>query len=826
MTLTRNRGRATARIGISVLALALVTALVPVGAGASASARGHSAPAAPLATTWSARGSVHQLDVLKAPPGVPVTLYRGHRVVQQARTDDLGGYLFRNLPAGAGYQVLVDEPGGATSSPQVRVLGTRNPPASFYPQQVLPTSNLSATSGYGYLTTRDGTTLSVQVVLPGPPDKGPYPTVVEYSGYDPSNPATGQPQYKLLMPALGYAWVGVNIRGTGCSGGAFNFFENLQVLDGYDTIETVAAQPWSTGRVGMVGISYGGISQLFVARSEPPHLAAITPVSVIDDTWRGTLYPGGIFNDGFALSWATQRVEQNKWPNPNAPGWVTDRIAAGDTTCADNMLLRGQNVDLLKYIEDNPYYRNRVPEFRYDFPGGGSALTPADFVHRITAPTFLAGAWQDEQTGGHWANMIDRFSPRTTLKVVGQNGVHTSSLDPMVLQETLEFLDFHVAQRVPTVPAGVRFIVPLIWSAITGVSGLTLPPDRFTGLDYATALARFQAEPPVRILWENGNAPGLPPGAPGPAADTHYASWPVPEAHAQTWYFGAGGSLDPQRPRSFSQPDSFRPDPSLRPRTDFPGGNIWAATPTYNWTPVVDGASLSYITTPLAQPVSMAGTGSVDLYVRADAPDADLQVTLSEVRPDGTERYIQNGWLRLSHRQLDRRRSTVLNPFHPDTEASARPMPNGRWVLARIALFPFAHQFRAGTQIRLTVEAPGGDRPEWTFATPATNGTVKLDVAHDLLRASRVVLPVLSSNGPTLPPAYATCPSLRSQPCRTYVAPAMFVPQAGSTVRNGGATSASSSTSTSSPSSSTSTSSTSPPSSSSSTSTSSTTLAP
>ena len=128
-------------------------------------------------------------------------------------------------------------------------------------------NNLSATSGYGYLTTRDGTTLSVQVVLPGPPDKGPYPAVMEYSGYDPSSPTTGQPQYKLMLPANGYAWVGVNIRGTGCSGGAFNFFENLQALDGYDAIETIAAQPWSNGHVGMAGISYAGISQLFVART-------------------------------------------------------------------------------------------------------------------------------------------------------------------------------------------------------------------------------------------------------------------------------------------------------------------------------------------------------------------------------------------------------------------------------------------------------------------------------------------------------------------------------------------------------------------------------
>ena len=84
---------------------------------------------------------------------------------------------------------------------------------------------------------------------------------------------------------LGYAVVDVNMRGTGCSGGAFDYFEPLQGLDGYDVIETVARQPWVLHhKVGMMGISYGGISQLFVAATRPPSLAAITPLSVIDNT--------------------------------------------------------------------------------------------------------------------------------------------------------------------------------------------------------------------------------------------------------------------------------------------------------------------------------------------------------------------------------------------------------------------------------------------------------------------------------------------------------------------------------------------------------------
>ena len=747
-----------------MLTLALAAATVPVGVAAARYASG-ATPA-----TFQVRGSVHQVAVLGAPANAAVELTRKGKTLQTATIDELGAHLFRNVEAGDDYAVIVTTNSGRERSPEIRVMAAKDlPPRSLYTGQHLVTDNLTATSGYSYLTTRDGTTLSVQVVLPGPPDKGPYPAVVEYSGYDPSSATTGQPQYKLLMPALGFAWVGVNIRGTGCSGGAFNFFENLQTFDGYDAIETVAAQPWSTGRVGMVGISYAGISQLFTARTQPPHLAAITPLSVIDDTWRGTLYPGGIFNDGFALGWAQERMDQNKWPNPNAPGWVKRRIANGDTTCADNMLLRGQNVDLVGQVRAHQYFSDLDPVFRFDFPDGGNSLSPAEFANRINAPVFIAGAWQDEQTGGHWANMLNRFSPRTKVRAVGQNGVHTESLDPYVLPEMIEFLDFYVARKIPTIPPFVRATAPLIWAAITGVPGLTIPPDRFGGFtSFDAALRTFEAEKPVRILWETGNAPGSIAGAPLPSAETRYSAWPVPEAQATTWYFRSHGRLSPNPSSNDDATDTFRPDPDVRPRTNYTGGGggIWNANPPYQWTPVVAGSSLSYTTDPLAKPLAMVGTGSVDLWISSSAPDSDVQVTLSEIRPDGSERYVQNGWLRLSHRKVEELRSTALNPFHSDTAQDAKPMPAGKLVSARVALFPFAYEFRAGSRLRLTIEAPGGDRPLWTFDTAHTHGSVTDRVGRSAGHPSRIVLPVLSSL-PALPSAPAPCPSLRAEPCRS-----------------------------------------------------------
>ena len=75
----------------------------------------------------------------------------------------------------------------------------------------------------------------------------PYPTLIEYSGYgyaDPAGPVNG---IAVLANLMGFAVVDINMRGTGCSAGAYDFFEPLQNLDGYDAIETIAHQPWVLG---------------------------------------------------------------------------------------------------------------------------------------------------------------------------------------------------------------------------------------------------------------------------------------------------------------------------------------------------------------------------------------------------------------------------------------------------------------------------------------------------------------------------------------------------------------------------------------------------
>src|SRR5512139_162867 len=276
---------------------------------------------------FAAHGSVNQVYVTGATEGDVLELVGDDSVVQQSGTVDAqGALIFRNLTAGAGFRVVAGYPNALSASPALMVTDVDEPPAqSFYESQ-------QVAKGYGYLQTRDGTLLSINVLLPGPIDGGPYPTVIEYSGYDPSNPDSPQPS-TLLTSLLGYAAVGVNIRGTGCSGGAFQFFEPLQWTDGYDAIETIAAQPWvKDHKVAMVGLSYPGISQLFVSQLEPPSLEAVAPLSTIADVGRGTLYPGGILNNGFATDWAAERKHDAQ---PFGQSWTHKRRDDGDQTCID-----------------------------------------------------------------------------------------------------------------------------------------------------------------------------------------------------------------------------------------------------------------------------------------------------------------------------------------------------------------------------------------------------------------------------------------------------------------------------------------------------------
>ena len=693
--------------------------------------------------TFTVQPGAEQVTVLGAEPGTILRLVAGSDEVTDGTVDEQGSLLFRAVEAGE-YRIQ-----SAHESSEVFAVadGADLPPAALYEDQTLLPAG-----GYGYIVARDGTTLSANVVLPGPADQGPYPTVVEYSGYSPSNPADAT--FAGIYNALGFAYVGVNMRGTGCSGGSFSFFEEVQLLDGYDVIEAVAAQPWVTDhRVGMVGISYPGISQLFVASTRPPSLAAITPLSVLDDVYGSTLYPGGLLNTGFAVAWGEERFDQAK---PYGQGWARDQADDGDQICADNQLVRLQNPDLLQTIEDNPYYSAAI----------GDPLAPRTFVDQIEVPVFVAGAWQDEQTGGHFPTMIDEFTGAPDVFVTLTNGLHTESLSPGVLQRYVEFLQLYVGRQVPDV-AAANTIASILVPSLYGVDNTTTFTNRFEGMTYDEALATFEEEPAVRLLVEQGGSPDTVPGAPVANFTVDAPAWPIPGAVATRWFLGSDGTLLESAPE-VGAGDDYTADPAAIATTFYRGdsSSIWRADVTWDWPALADGTGLGFTTVPFTDDTFIAGSGSADLWIESSTGDTDLEVTVTEVRPDGTEIYVQSGWLRASQRALDDERTTEVRPVQTHLEADSTPLPDGEPTPVRVELFPFAHPFRAGSRLRLTIDAPGGNRPVWAFDTISDGETVT--VTHGGDNPSSLVLAVIPGVDvpDTAPPA---CGALRGQPCRPWV---------------------------------------------------------
>ena len=735
-----------------------------------------SASAASSSASFHAHGSVGEAYVIGVHPGDTMVLSNGSgNKVGAGVADNLGSLVIRNVAPGSGY-VFRDVTSKQSSSPFTVLAPGSIPPKSLY--------NQTLHVGLNYVTMRDGVQLAMTVRLPlgkTSLSQGPFPTVMEYSGYntaaphslmnvllsggdskDPLLPSTSTVIGAVVAPLLGFASVSVQIRGTGCSGGAFDLFGYPTDYDGYDAIQTIGGQTWALHhKVAMVGISYSGISQFEVAGTNPPDLAAITPLSPTDDLF-STGYPGGIYNNGFAKSWIAERISDAK-PATAAGGgqpWAAAEIQAeaqrGQSSCLNNQVLHGQS-EALSSLVGPGLSRN---------PALFDRRSPVKWASKVTVPVFLVGALQDEQTGPQWPALIAALNKNPNAFATMLNGGHIDSLGPGTITRWLEFLDIYLKEQVPKPSPTLTALAPTLYSSFTdGAKVMPIPPIRFTGAkNVQEAQADFVAQDPkVRVFFDYGGT-ALGPGSLQPSYEAAFTSWP-PKGTLLHYYLAPNGSLSSTKPMSTTT-NTFHPDPAVRPATTLSSSdNAWAAQPPFNWTPVPSANGLAYQSQVLTKDITIVGPASLDLKLSSTAKATELQVSVTEVRPTtNQEEYVTSGFLNTSNRTL-LPSSTPLWPQPTYLKQDLRALPAGKPVMVRVPVNPIAHTFRAGTALRIVISAPGGDRPSWAFATPATNGSVTNTVTLGGVVPSQFVINKVSN---VTVMALPTCGSLRGEPCRVY----------------------------------------------------------
>jgi hypothetical protein len=366
---------------------------------------------------------------------------------------------------------------------------------------------------------RDGTQIGVRVYRP---DDGRSPALFGASPYRFDNnilPASPQFLWRETGPiefyvAQGYAFVQMDVRGSGRSGGDFVFLGRKDQEDLYDVIEWIGAQDWCSGKVGGIGQSYFCMLQWFMAAQAPPALACIGAHDGLADAYRAGCYHGGIPCDFFPGYWWYQNRFINRFP-AEGPG-------------------REQATDLAAVIAAHPAYD--------DFWRERNAL---ELLDRVTVPVYSSGVWSKHQL--HTRGNIDAFA-----RVKGEKKLRLSAA-PNAWAAAAEFssVDFHQRVLLPFYDHYLKgketdYVTrPNVEYAVRGAGGMrqseTWPPK---GVRYtAWHLTAEQSESVTSL--NDGSLTIAPPQ--GQEATTY--NYPVPGWVAGVVGFGPGGppTFDPAR---------------------------------------------------------------------------------------------------------------------------------------------------------------------------------------------------------------------------------------------------------------------------------------
>ncbi len=566
---------------------------------------------------------------------------------------------------------------------------------------------------------RDGTILNADVYRSASGE--PAPTVLMRTPYDKS--ATGGVAGSLdSLRAVrsGYSVVIQDTRGRWSSGGKFLAFVD-EAADGYDTVEWCAQQPWSTGKIGMFGGSYVGLTQWQAALSRPPHLVALSPRVTASNYHDGWTYQGGAFELGFSLSWTLGLATNTLWrKRSEIPDF--DRVWEQYIRAIDSMKCRLEDLPLAEFaplLLENiaPYYFEWLAHPSYD--DYWRKLDVSTRYDQLATPALNVGGWHDIFLGGTIANYVGMRAKAATEEArQGQRLI----IGPW-------------AHGPFSTPVGE---IDFGWHSTAGsidLDGIQLRFfDRYLKDASADRVDQEAPDPPVRIF------------VMGEDVWRSEAEWPLARAQYVPYYLHSGG-----RANSLCGDGTLSPEPPSTEPTDHYIYNPHDPVPTrggglccynavlpigpYDQRRVEDRSDVLVYTTPvLERDVEVTGPILVTLYAASTAVDTDFTAKLVDVEPDGFARNLTDGIIRARYRE-SQEQPTLIEPE--------------RVYEYTIDLWATSNLFVAGHRIRLEISSsnfPRFDRNPNTglpFGRSTELKPALQSIFHDAQHPSRVVLPII-----------------------------------------------------------------------------------
>ena len=564
---------------------------------------------------------------------------------------------------------------------------------------------------------RDGVELATDVYRPAA--AGAYPVLINRLPYDKDLPALASYSFDVLRGARsGHAVVVQDTRGRYRSGGDFTPFVD-DADDGEVTVAWAARQPWSSGRVGMIGGSYFGTTQWLAATRAPAGLRAIAPFETADQLYDGWAYQGGAFQLGFNLNWCLSSLGLGEMvrrlsSGGATPGQLEALVEAIDDN--DALYARLPLVDMPVLDEVAPYYRQWLSHpMESDY---WRAHAVRESWSSITVPALNMGGWYDLFLKGTIANYLG----------MRQRGGSARARDHQRL-----------------------VIGPWAHGPLTGWFpehgfGLMSGTDAhdLTGIqlrwfdEHLSEVSPLPESKPVEIFVMGVNSWQFEDEWPLP--DTQYVDWFL-DSDGQANSAAGNGRLSTSCPRRPGY-DAFlydprHPVPTVGGATYLPGLAVGANAGPRDQRRVEDRADvLCYTSEPLSEPLTVIGPVELVLLASSSALDTDFTAKLIDVRPDGTAINIAEGILRARYRYgFDR-------SVH---------MEAGEIYEMIVDLVATANVFAVGHRLRLEVSSsnfPRFDRNTNTGGDIATDGTDSLvqavnRVHHGPVSRSRLVLPVI-----------------------------------------------------------------------------------